>query len=40
MYPGATLEGWIAFEVDKEDTKPLMRFKSIGGEEELWFKLY
>jgi len=39
LYPGATHEGWVAFEVDGSDTNPLMVFDK-GGDGELWFKLY
>jgi len=39
LYPGASYEGWVAFEVDKSDNNPLISFKR-GEEGELWFKLY
>ena len=39
LYPGASHEGWIAFEVDKSDDKPLLSFNR-DEEGALWFKLY
>lgn len=39
LYPGATGEGWVDFEVDTNDKVPLVRFN----DDEtlvLWFKLY
>ncbi len=40
LYSGATYEGWVAFEVSKEDTEPVLRVSYPGVTEELWFKLY
>lgn len=40
LYSGATYEGWIAFEVSKEDSEPILRISYPGITEELWFKLY
>jgi len=41
LYPGASHEGWIAYPVTVDDTKPLM---TIGRESDgtggIWFKLY
>lgn len=38
LYPGASNEGWIAFRIDKTDTKPLLRYKH--GNNAIWFQLY
>jgi hypothetical protein len=38
LYPGETLEGWIALFVSREDKKPLMTFGN--NYSRVWFKLY
>ena len=45
MHSGDTLDGWLAFEVTKDDKTPLMTFSvddagavQHGG--KLWFRLY
>jgi len=45
MHSGETLEGWLAFEVTKDDKIPLMTFSvdDAGAEQhggKLWFQLY
>jgi hypothetical protein len=37
VYPGDSLEGWVAFLVAKDDPKPLMIFGRYG---TIWFQLY
>lgn len=41
LYTGASHEGWVAFVVDKTDTKPLIVFKKeYDGSGGMWFKAY
>jgi len=45
VQPGETMEGWVAFEVEQKDSKPIMTFDpasggSIGRGKILFFKLY
>ncbi len=42
LYPGASHEGWVVFEVEKTDLKPLMSFATdpLTGTGGIWFKLY
>lgn len=41
MYPGASNEGWAAFQIAQYDTKPLMTFgRDYRGRGGLWWKLY
>lgn len=40
LYPGATHEGWVAFEVKKDDLNPLITFgRDYQGKGGAWFKL-
>lgn len=40
LYPGASVEGWAAFEVDIDDN-PLLTFgRDYQGKDGIWFKLY
>jgi uncharacterized repeat protein (TIGR02543 family) len=41
LYPGASHEGWVAFQVAKNDAKPVMTFgRKYDGTGGVWFKLY
>ncbi len=41
LYPGASHEGWVAFQVAQQDTRPLMTFgRGSQGRGGLWWKLY
>lgn len=41
LYPGASYEGWAAFEVAIDDSMPLMTFgRYSNGTGGLWWKLY
>lgn len=40
LYPGASVEGWAAFEVDIDDN-PLLTFgRNYQGKDGIWFKFY
>lgn len=40
LYPGATHEGWVAFQVKKDDKSPLIAFgRDYEGKGGAWFKL-
>jgi hypothetical protein len=41
LYPGASHEGWVVFQVAQSDAKPVMTFgRSYDGTGGVWFKLY
>ena len=41
LYEGASHIGWVAFQVAKTDSKPLMTFgRNYDGTGGIWFKLY
>jgi len=41
LYPGASHQGWIAFQVATSDAKPVMTFgRKYDGTGGIWFKLY
>ena len=41
LYPGASHEGWVAFQVTKDDTNPLMTFgRDYRGSGGVWWKLF
>lgn len=41
LYPGASITGWAAYQVEKTDTKPLLTFgRNYDGTGGIWFKLY
>jgi hypothetical protein len=42
LYPEDSLEGWIAFQVARDDSKPLMTFGQTGiqGTGRVWFQLH
>jgi len=41
LYPGASHEGWAAFQVPVDDTGPVMTFgRKYDGTGGIWFKLY
>ena len=42
LYPDDSLEGWIAFQVARDDRKPLMTFSQTGiqGPGRVWFQLH
>ena len=41
LYPGASHEGWVEFQVAIDDTEPLMTFgRKSDGTSGLWWKLY
>lgn len=40
IYAGATKEGWVAFEIDKSDTNPLISFNRNNlNQDEIWFSM-
>jgi len=41
LYPGASHEGWAAYQVYDTDTKPVLAFgRQYTGSGGIWFKLY
>lgn len=41
LYPGASMEGWAAYQVEKTDAKPLLTFaRDYRGTGGIWLKLY
>jgi hypothetical protein len=41
LYPGASHEGWVSFQVAVDDIEPLMTFgRRVDGTGGIWFKLY
>jgi hypothetical protein len=41
LYPGASHEGWVSFQVAQHDTRPLMTFgRDYQGRGGVWWKLY
>ena len=41
LYPGASCEGWVVFQVKEDDKRPLLTFERESyGKGKIWFKLY
>jgi hypothetical protein len=41
LYPGASHEGWAAYQVYTDDTAPILAFgREYSGEGGIWFQLY